>query len=263
MTARPTPLGRHLDTIWKCRGCADMIMGRIPLFRYLSFSLAIYVLLGTTVVGQTTLFNIPTADTLPRGSWGLEADFIARPVRYSDGGYQTYGYRLAFGLSHKTEIGSNFYLTYDGSQSVAQVEFSAKRKLYQSEKHGITVAAGTVAFVPLKSGNADRTSVIVYANVGKTIEPLNGLTVTGGVYHVFRGPTDYGTRTGAMLGAIQPITKRLSFVADWFSGKNRLGYSSAGINYNITNRQYLLTGYSFGNSGRGNNAVAAYYGFTF
>ena len=102
---------------------------------------------------------------------------------------------------------------------------------------------------------------MVYGNASKTIDPLNGMTVTGGVYHMFGGSKDFGTRTGAMLGVVQPASKRVSFVADWYSGKNRLGYATGRLNFNITKRQYFLTGYSFGNSGRGNNAFAAYYGF--
>jgi len=66
-----------------------------------------------------------------------------------------------------------------------------------------------------------------------------------------------------MVGVVQPINRKFSFVSDWFSGHNRLGYASAGVNWNITSRQYLLVGYSFGNSGRGNNALAVYYGITF
>lgn len=227
------------------------------------FMLAASALFPASAVMQSTIFNIPTADTLPRGSWNLEADFITKPVSYRDGGYQTYGYRVAYGLSHKTEIGTNFYYTWDGSASTGQAEFSVKRKVYENERLGITVSGGTVAFVPLKTTNGDRTAVMVYGNASKTIEPLNGLTVTGGVYHIFAGSRDFGTKTGAQVGVVQPINKKFSFVADWFSGKNRLGYSSAGVNYNITKRQYLLTGYSFGNSGRGNNAFAAYYGYTF
>ncbi len=214
-------------------------------------------------LAQTTLFNIPTADTLSRGSWNLEGDFIAKPAFYRNGGYQTYGYRVAYGLNHKTEIGSNFYYTWNGSESTGQAEFSVKRKIYQNERYGVTVSGGSVAFVPIRSTNGDRTAVMVYGNARKTIGPLRGMTVTGGVYSIFRGSRTFGTKTGAILGLVQPISRRLSFVADWFSGNNRLGYASAGLNYNITSRQYLLAGYSFGNSGRGNNALAAYYGYTF
>ncbi len=228
-----------------------------------AFFLCIVAFAAVAAFGQTTIFNIPTADTLSKGSWSLEGDFITKPVSYANGGYQTYGYRAAYGLDNKTEIGSNFYYTWDGSESSAQAEFSLKRNVYTSEKYGVSVSGGAVVFVPLKNVNDDRTAVMIYGNVSKTIEPLNGMTVTGGVYHVFRGSRDFGTRTGAMLGLVQPVSKKVSFVADWYSGKNRLGYGSAGFNFNVTKRQYLMTGYSFGNSGRGNNAFAAYYGYTF
>ena len=105
---------------------------------------------------QTTLFNIPTADTLHKISWGLEGDFITKHVSHRDGGYQTYGYRVA--------------------------------------------------------------------------------------YHIFGGSDTFGDKTGAIVGLNQPIVNRVSFVADWFSGKNRLGYASAGLNFAVTKRQYLTTG---------------------
>lgn len=236
-------------------------------YAHRSFLLLIYAamlgFLPAAAAGQTTIFNIPTPDTLPRGSWGLEVDFITKPVSYGDGGYQTYGYRVAYGLTNDTEIGSNFYATYDGSETAAQAEFSLKQRVYQNEDHGLTVAGGAVVFVPLRARNGDKTAVMAYGNVGKTIQSLKGMSLTGGVYYVFGGSTDFGDRTGLMVGMVQPVTNRVSFIADWFSGKNRLGYASAGFNYNITKRQYLLTGYSFGNSGRGNNAFAAYYGITF
>lgn len=227
-----------------------------------TFAFLIFVATSPAVFSQTTIFNVPTADTLPQGAWNLEGDLVTKPVRYRDGGFQSYGYRVAYGLNNKTEIGSNFYYSWNGVTSTGQAEFSVKRKIYQNEKHGFSVSAGTVVFVPLRNVG-DRTSVMIYGTARKTVNSLNGLTATGGVYSVFRGSKQFGTRTGAIVGLVQPIHKRVSFVADWFSGNNRLGYASAGVNFNITNRQYLLTGYSFGNSGRGNNALAAYYGITF
>ncbi|MFT3745492.1 MAG: hypothetical protein QM785_14520 [Pyrinomonadaceae bacterium] len=228
-------------------------------FLAICLAIALFVM---PAAAQTTIFNIPSAETQSRGSWGLEADFIAKPVSYRDGGYQTYGYRVAYGAGNKTEIGTNFYLTKSYGETTGQVEFSVKQNIYRNEKLGVSVSGGTVVFVPVKVQNGDKTAIMVYGNASKSIEPLNGLTLTGGVYHVFRG-NNFGTKTGVMAAAVQPIAKKFSFVADWYSGKNRLGYSSAGINYQISTRQYILSGYSFGNSGRGNNAFAAYYGVTF
>jgi len=228
---------------------------------FLAISLAI-TLFALPAAAQTTIFNIPSADTQSRGSWGIEADFITKPVSYREGGYQTYGYRVSYGVGNRTEVGTNFYLTKGLGDATGQAEFSLKQNIYRNEKLGVSVSGGTVVFVPVRPQNGDKTAIMVYGNASKTIEPLNGLTVTGGVYHVFRG-NNFGTKTGVMAAAVQPIAKKFSFVADWYSGKNRLGYSSAGINYQISTRQYILSGYSFGNSGRGNNAFAAYYGVTF
>lgn len=228
------------------------------------FFVGTFVLFGVLCVNaQTTLFNIPVADTLQKGSWGLEGDFIAKPAKYSDGGYQTYGYRVAYGLNNKTEIGSNFYYTWDGEESTAQAEFSVKRNVYRNEKLGLTVSGGAVVIVPLRPRNGEKTAVMTYGVAGKTIDKLNGMTLTGGAYHIFGGGEDFGDKTGAILGIYQPITKRVGFMADWYSGNNQIGYKSAGLNFTVTKRQYLTTGYSFGNSGRGNNAFAAYYGIIF
>lgn len=225
--------------------------------------LALVCFAAGAAAAQTTIFNVPSADTQPRGSWGVEADLVTKPVRFRNGGFQTYGYRISYGAGNRTELGTNFYLTRSADLTIAQAEFSVKQNVYRSEKYGVSVSGGAVAFVPLRSRNGDRSAVLVYGNASKTVEPLNGLTITGGAYHVFRGSRDFGTRTGVILGAVQPIAKKFSFVADWYSGKNRLGYSSAGINYAISPRQYILSGYSFGNSGRGNNAFSTYWGYTF
>ncbi|HEY2847913.1 MAG TPA: hypothetical protein VGI80_08845 [Pyrinomonadaceae bacterium] len=224
---------------------------------------ALVVTLSAAAYSQTTIFNIPTADTLQRGSVNVEADFLVKPVKFRSGGFQTYGYRLAYGLNNKTEIGSNFYLTWNGHHSVADIEFSLKRRIYQNEKLGVSFSAGAVAFVPLRPSGGDRTSFMTYANGSKSIKRTGGTTFTGGVYHVFRGQRDFGTRTGAIFAVVQPIRKKVSGVIDWFSGDNRFGYVSAGINVAVTKRQYLTTGYSFGNSGRGNNALAVYYGIIY
>ena len=224
---------------------------------------ALMICLTSAVHAQTAIFNIPSADTLERLSVNIEADFLAKATKYVNGGYQTLGYRLAYGVTDKTEVGSNLYLTWDGGRPAADLEFSLKYGVYKNEARGISTCVGAIASVPLRDRSGDRTSVMTYGNISKNIKRLGGTTATAGVYHVFRGANDFGTSTGAMLGIVQPIKGKVSFVADWSSGQNRLGYASAGLNIDVTKGQYLLAGYSFGNSGRGNNALAVYYGITF
>jgi hypothetical protein len=223
---------------------------------------ALVLVPGGSALSQTTIFNIPAADTLQRGSVNVEADLLAKPARYANGGYQTYGYRLAYGLTRNSEIGSNFYFTWDGQHSVADIEFSFKREVYKNERLGILSALGVTAFVPLRPATGDRPSFMVYGTAAKTFKKT-GTQLTGGAYHVFRGQHGFGTRTGALLALVQPLHKRLNGVIDWFSGDNRFGYVSTGFTFSVTKRQYLTAGYSFGNSGRGNNALAVYYGIIY
>ncbi len=82
----------------------------------LSGAFVLLTALSASVRSQTTIFNIPTSDTLQQGIWNLEFDCVAKPVRYRDGGYQTFGYRLAYGVTNKTEVGANSYYTWDGTR---------------------------------------------------------------------------------------------------------------------------------------------------
>ena len=102
-----------------------------------------------TASSQVTIFNIPTADTQPKGTFTLEGDFISKPVRFSDGGFRSYGYRGVYGINHKTDFGSNFFYTRDASGSYGELQLHAKRMLYHHEGRGLAFSAGTLAFFPL------------------------------------------------------------------------------------------------------------------
>ena len=55
----------------------------------------------------------------------------------------------------------------------------------------------------------------------------------------------------------------MTFVADWFSGKNAFGYVTPGFSFTLPKSSLFNVGYSIGNHGRGNNALFLYYGITF
>ena len=232
-------------------------------FQTVLFAL-IFFAFSYTISAQSTLFNVPSTDTLPEGRFYIEADFIAKFAKYEKGGFQTYGYRMVYGVRKNLEVGANFFYTRDGSKTSAK-EFqpNIKFQAYQNEKYGVAVSTGAQFFVPLDKTAGTRTFAMLYSNVSKTIEATHGTRVPGGFYNIVGAERDFGTKRGAILGIEQPIRGRLSLIADWYSGNNRLGYSAAGLNYAITKRQFVLVGYNFGNYGRGNNAFSAFYGFTF
>src|SRR5436853_4307897 len=115
-----------------------------------AFLLMTLVICASATSAQMTIFNIPSTDILQKKSVYVEADFIAKPTSYANGGYQTYGYRIVYGVTHKLEIGSNFFYTRDGHSSVAEVDFSIKHRLFLNEKHGIAGSVGASVFIPLR-----------------------------------------------------------------------------------------------------------------
>ena len=70
------------------------------------------------------------------------------------------------------------------------------------------------------------------------------------------------------LGLEQPLNGKVSFVADWLSGKNFWGYFTPGVSVTLPHNGLLNIGYSIGNDSFTNNdaknrALFVYYGITF
>jgi hypothetical protein len=109
-----------------------------------------------------------------------------------------------------------------------------------------------------------KTFSIFYSNASKVFEKAKGLRVTGGYYRIVGvEKPDFGSKQGAIVGVEQPLFKKITFLADWYGGKNRFGYSAAGFGLPITKRQSIYAGYNFGNVGRANNSFSFYYGINY
>lgn len=227
------------------------------------FLITLFIACGSAVSAQSTIFNVPSTDVLPEKLFFVEADFIAHFDAYRNGGFQTYGYRTVYGVRKKLEVGINFFYTRNGVTSPKELQANLKWKAYENEKYGFAVTTGSQLFVPLNKSAGKRVYTMLYTNASKVVKHTRGLRLTGGVYTILGEKREFGTKTGGIIGIEQPVKGRLSFIADWYSGKNRFGYSALGLNYAITKKQFLMLGYNFGNSGRGNNAFSAFYGLTY
>jgi hypothetical protein len=212
---------------------------------------------------QTTILNVPNTDTLEKKQVYVEADFFSHLTPYSKGGYQNYGIRMVYGLRKKVEVGANFFYTHNGSRVPYEFQANLKWKAYENEKHGIAVSGGLQVFVPLNKPAGKRTYAMAYANMSKTFNKLKGGRVTVGVYQMIHAEKSFGNRKGMFFGYEQPIRRKLSFLADWYTGNNRFGYAAAGFGYVINRHMAIYAGYNFGNFGAGNNALSFYYGYTF
>lgn len=215
------------------------------------------------VMGQSTLFTAPTSDVQSRGTVYLEADFITHFASYKDGGYQTYGPRVVVGIAKNVEAGVNVFYTKSSGPEPIEIEPNLKWKFYENEKRGLAAAAGFVVTIPVTHRRQAKMTGMFYVVGSKTFPSDYGPRFTFGGYGLV-GPFEEGTSRSGFIAAVeQPITKKVAFVTDWFSGNNDLGYVTPGVGINFTPKTSLYTGYSIGNQGRSNNFLAVYYGHTF
>ncbi len=225
---------------------------------------AFLIVSSTTTLGQSTVFNTPSTDVVRGQRTYLEADFITHLAGYKDGGYRLYGGRAVYGVRKRMEAGVNVYFaTSADSPEPVVVEPNFKWQFYNDEGEGLAAAAGALVSIPVTHRIAGSTSGFLYAVVSKKFYGDFGPRFTGGAYLLAVRADKGTTKQGALIGYEQPISSRLTFVADWTSGNNNLGYLAAGVGLTLSPKSALYFGYNVGNHGRGNNALGIYYGYSF
>jgi hypothetical protein len=247
----------------------------------IAFITLLFVLVAESAMAQSTIFNIPSTDTVGKGQGYLEFDFLPQAPGPDQGaGLFIYNPRFILGLPHDVEVGVNvpIYHNSDASPSnLAYIQPNIKWKFYKNDDEGLAAAAGVVVNTPMNSRDGQATWSYVYGNFSKKVKAGDyGPRVTAGPYGVIAnadptsGPVSFlGPRGGVLLGYEQPLSKTVSFVADWFSGKNSLGYFTPGISVTLPHSGLFNAGYSIGNDSWANSNATKnrflffYYGITF
>jgi len=213
---------------------------------------------------QSTLFNIPSTDVVAEKHVYLEFDFISHLEPHDEGGFQAYVPRAAFGAGKRFEAGVNVaFLDAEAPDQAVELQPNVKYQFYSNEDNGVSAAAGGILYTPIRNRAGVDTFGMLYTVVSKKVKGAYGPRLTGGGYGLVGRDNGNGSEGGAIVGYEQPVHKRVSFVADWLSGRNRFGYVTPGLSVSLPRSSALYAGYSIGNFGRKNNALFVYYGITF
>jgi hypothetical protein len=230
----------------------------------LSLLLVLLCLSTRAAEAQSTLVTIPSTDVVSAKNVYLEFDYISHYASHHNGGFQTYEPRAAVGVGHNVEVGVNVVYTDGfGVKQPIEIQPNVKWRFYQNEKLGVSAVAGLMLYAPVTHRAGTNTFFMMYALISKKVAGKFGPRLTGGGYALPGRDDGTGAKAGTMVGYEQPLARRVSFVVDWASGRNRFGYVTPGFSIATTQHNNLYTGYSIGNHGRGNNALFAYYGITF
>ena len=232
-------------------------------------------------MAQSTIFNIPSTDTVAAKKGYAEFDFLPEAPGTGTSRIYLYNPRVVVGVSGNVEVGVNFpayKLSGTTSATSAYFQPNIKWKFFNDDKKGIALAAGGLLNTPMNNRTGQDSWGLLYGLFSKKVKTgmygprmhVGGYGVVSANQDLASGPVSFlGPRGGAILGYEQPVQARVSIVADWFSGKNGLGYFTPGVSITVPKNGLFNAGYSIGNdSWQNSNAtknrfVFLYYGVTF
>ena len=203
---------------------------------------------------------MPSADVLDRGQVYFELDASFKPVEPE---FSSFVPRVVIGVGGRVEIGLNVTGNVQPGADTTTLVPTVKWKPYDGGDNGWAFFAGNNLFIPVRNrpyavGN------YAYAAVSKTFGTKTRLTAGG--YHFTKDVVAPGAqRAGGQFGFEQPVTKRLTLQADWFTGRHSNGYFTPGVAYKLSPKVTGYLGYSLGNDRitRGNHFFYAEVGFNF
>jgi len=244
-------------------------------FLALTAALVLFVF-AERATAQSTIFNVPTTDTVAKGKVYFEFDYLPQiPKPDASDRLHIINPRIVIGVPGNVEAGANFATFHTAGTTNVFFEPNIKWKFMHDDTQGLAAAAGSILFSAINNredvntfGPGVNTFGLVYGNFSKKVKTGNyGPRFTAGPYGVVSGGSGWiGPKAGVILGYEQPVHAKASIVADWFSGKNAFGYFTPGVSITLPANGVLNVGYSFGNdsfSGNDNRFLFVYYGVTF
>jgi hypothetical protein len=233
------------------------------------FVLTVLAVAGEKALAQSTIFNIPTTDTVSKGKGYFEFDFLPQ-VPKPDSASRAYIYdpRLVVGVGSKVEAGVNVASFYTAPTTNVFVQPNIKWRFFDDDKGGLAAAGGGILYTPVNHRDGVATYGLLYGEFSKKVKTgMYGPRFHAGPYGIVHGGSAWiGPKAGVILGYEQPVHAKASIVADWFSGKNGFGYFTPGVSLTLPANGLLNVGYSLGNDsyhGNDNRFLFIYYGVTF
>lgn len=154
--------------------------------------------------------------------------------------------RWVVGVGHRIELGVNLTGNIQPGPDSTTLAPALKWRIYDGGKNGWALVLGDNVLFPLRN-RTYQVGNYAYAQLFKT---WRGKTRIGlGAYDFSAGVVAPGAnRAGGQFTFEQPVTKKITLAADWYTGNHALGYLSAGAFFKPLPRVTLYTAYSLCNA---------------
>jgi hypothetical protein len=220
----------------------------------LLFVSLLWMRLGVVPVSaQSLIVGIPSPETTPKDHMMVTHESQLSPWSQKEP-WNTFNF-VTYGLTEHTELAlsaSNASLKNMDNFSLA-LGFKTTKPLFLDKfpKNELKVTLGQMVPVSLTGkGVGSWTFSTLSTRIPKTRTRLTG-GVSVGTRQIF------GRDKVAFIGGVeQPLTKKISLVADWYSGTHDLAAFIPAIQYNINKHDVLIVGYKMPNNDRsGKHAI--------
>ncbi|MCU1266795.1 MAG: hypothetical protein JWM21_3113 [Acidobacteria bacterium] len=212
---------------------------------------------------QQTIFNVPTTDVLDRGKVYAEVDISFKPTD-SDAvrKFSSFVPRVVVGAGGNVEVGLNITGNIQPGADSTTLSPTIKWRPYQGKGNGVAIVVGDNVFIPVRN-RAYHAGNYFYVEVSKTFK--GGTRLTAGGYDFTRSVVASANRAGGQFGFEQPLNKKVTLAADWFTGRHSAGYLTPGVVFKVGPRVTGYAGYSIGNqnAAHGNHFFLFEVGYNF
>ena len=207
-----------------------------------------------TARAQQTLFNVPSADVLDKGKTYVEVDDLYG----GDPDVQVITIRGVQGLGGRVEAGVNLGGFVQPGRSTPTIVPNVKWQPYRTDTFFVTT--GALGLFYLRGSKDGDPAALVYSHVAWRAPTKTRLTA--GAWAASDGYAGPGAERGGLFGFEQPLGRTLTVAADWFTGKNGLGYFTPGV-FVAAGAVTIYAGYSIKNGDSKGNGLLAELGVTF
>jgi hypothetical protein len=226
--------------------------------------LLVLTALSLTGQAQQTLFNVPTTDVLDKGKVYFELDVSAK-LDDSDAvsKFSSFVPRLVVGAGGKVEAGVNLLGNVQPGPDSTTISPTVKWKVYDGGDNGWAIVLGDNLYFPVrnKSYNAGTYAYVMTQKTFKTKTRLG----FGSYFFSKNVVAANANRAGGQFTLEQPLNKRVTLAADWFTGRHGAAYFTPGVVFKVGPKITGYASYSIGNqnASRGNHYFLLEFGYNF
>lgn len=237
------------------------------IYRVIGASVATGVLVAAICIStpaQQTVFNVPTTDVLDKGKIYFELNVSAKPNDSAAvNKFSAFVPRLVVGAGHGIEAGVNILGNVQPGPDSTTISPTIKWKAYDGKENGWAVVLGDNVFIPVQN-RAYNMGTYSYVMTQKTFAQSTRIGF-GGYFFSKNVAAPNANRAGGQFTFEQPISKKITLAADWFTGRHGAGYFTPGVVFKVGPKVTGYASYSIGNqnASRGNHYFLLELGYNF